>query len=236
MSREMPMQDTALQAGGRPTWRPSSAVAKWFEGKGLDELAVIEHGGKVLYPETLKRRVVKTGQHEEVAVLVMVPGTRERVVSRVDAVRWACQLLGKDAPERHTIAEVESRIGEVYWQHIDNVCLLSHCVFEAGATPPRRYALPEVLDGLHPSGALYDLLERLDWWATQEDPRVQEAQLDEETVLEVAAAIARREHTGPLLAIDGRARERCITTMARLLVTSRTPKSSSPSPATSTPA
>lgn len=213
--------ETAL-GEGTPTWTPSTNAARWFEGKSLEDLEQLELGGRHYYPETLKRRVVKQGQEESIPVLVRIPNTAEKAQARVAALTWAGQLLGKQAPPELTIDGVRARLGAVYWEHIDNVCLLSRCVFEL-APPHRRYALPEILDAHHPPSSLYDLLERLDWWATQEDPRIGE--IDEETVLEVAAAIARKGHTGPLLAIAGLGRESCIVSMARQLVTSRTPKS-----------
>lgn len=230
MRRDPDSEETAL-GEELPRWKPSSEVAQWFEGKSLEDLQVLEHGGRFFYPETLKRRLVKEGQHEEVAVRVRVPSTRDRAIARRDALQWAGELLGKQAPKALTIDAIRDRLGAIYWEHVDNCCLLSHCIFEPDE-PLRRYALPDILDAHHPPAALYDLLERLDWWAAQEDPRVGE--LEEEAVVEVAAAVARRGHTGPLLAIDGRARESCITTMARLLTSSRTSKSSSPSPGTST--
>ncbi len=214
-----------------PTWAPSSTTARWFEGKDLSEIEILEHGGRHLYPEQIKRRVVKTGQEEAVDVLVRIPSTTEKVRARRDALRWGAELLSLSKGEAVTIDAIRARAGEVYWQHIDNVCLLSHCVFETDE-PYRRYALPEILDAHHPQGALYDLLERLDWWAMQEDPRI--GDLNEDQLVEIAAAIAGKGHTGPLLAIDGRARESFIVSMASRLSSSPTPKSSSPSPATST--
>jgi hypothetical protein len=223
--------EPALGPDDQPAWEPSSEVARWFEGKGLDQLELVESGGRFLYPDTLKRKVMKEGQEEAIKVLIRVPSTRDRVLARADALQWAKELCGKSAPDKLTVDAVRAVVGPIYWEHIDNICLLSHCVM-TWEEPHGRYAYPDILDAHHPSSALYDALERLDWWAGREDPRMTE--LDEDVVVEVAAAIARCGNTGPLLAIDGLARDSCVITMARLLSSSRTPKSSSPSPATST--
>src|SRR5690606_33930286 len=86
-----------------PEWRPSTAVAQWFEGKDLRELEIIEHGGRQLYPETLKRKLVRDGTQQEVEVYVRIPSTAERALARRDALRWAGELLGREAPKPLTI-------------------------------------------------------------------------------------------------------------------------------------
>lgn len=217
----------------RPPWQPTDELERWFSGKELAELDIIEHEGRALYPDSIKQRDPKTGAIKAVPVRLRVPNTREKFQARKMALQLAKTWLGELAPEPLTVGGIQKAAGPNYWEHVDNVCLLSLCTFEA-TEPYARYALPEVLDGLHQPAALYELFDRLDWWAEQEDPRINESKLTPEAVVAVAAAIARRGHTGPLLAIDGRARVSCVITMAELLTSSRTPKSSSPSPETST--
>lgn len=213
-------------------WAATSALAQWFEGKSLEQIDVLEHEGRALYPETIKRRNPKTRALEVVPVRLRIPNTREKVAARKLALRWAQKQLGDMAPKPLDVEGVQKLLGANYWSHIDNVCLLSLCTFEPAA-PHAQFGLPDYLDSFPPA-SLYELFDRLNYWADQEDPRINESVLTPEAVLVVAKAIAKGGHIGPLHAIDGAAQSTFVRIMAELLTNSPTRKSSSPSPETST--
>lgn len=208
-------------------WRQSAeGFAQWLEGKSLEELEVVEAGGRELYRETL-RKVVK-GNALEVPVLFRVPNIAEKAKSKGDALRLARKWLGigNDAPPL-TIASTVALIGETYYSHIENLCLLSYAIrdpdFEESKKDYPRHMLPDYLDAHYPTPTLYDALERLDWYAIREDPRLTE--WSEDRFVEIIRAIDKRRNLTPLAAIAGRSRESFVLSMASRLASYLTPKS-----------
>lgn len=212
---------------GPPAWEPSTEIATWFQGVDPAQLQIVhDMNGRPLYPDTLKRKSPVRGE-EAVPVLVRTPNTMERLQSRRDAIQWVERAASWPAKERGpmTLDQAKDALGVVYFEHVDNLCLLSLCLFERTLVEgkPQRLGFAEYLDGHFPTTALYDMLERLDWWSNQEDPRVQE--VTPEVVADIAQAISRKKNTSPLLAIAGPARESLLLSMAQQLAASRTPRS-----------
>jgi hypothetical protein len=214
-----------------PQWRPaaSDAIERWLSSSTLEELELREQGGRAMYPETLKRRnPAAPGKLEEIEVLLRVPNVLEQARSRVMSLDWAKELLELD--RRPTIEEAQASLGEVYWDSLDTICLLSLCIFDAeplGDEHPRYMMNPRDLVQGHPHSALSDIKERLDHYFELESPRLD--QVGEKEFHLVVNAIAKAGNAGPLVVIAGSAQASFITTMAVRLQPYLTEQSGSPS-------
>jgi len=206
----------------------TAAAAKWAK-LTPEELEVIESGGRACYRDKLKRKDPKTGETQEVPVMVRAPNTLDKAHSRLEALAWA-QKLAKDhgQAEPRDVKAAEALYG-AYFDELDTMCLLSRCVLEV-EPPHDPYMLPEMLVAHHPRATLLDIWERLAIRVSQEDIRASE--LTESEVLAMVAEIDRRRDLGPLAAIALHARDSFVLTTASLLQSYLTGKRSSPSTAT----
>lgn len=101
-------------------------------------------------------------------------------------------------------------------------------------TPPHaQYADVEELLQDYDEASLQDVLSRISVYRQLLDPR--ESNLTEEDVWQKIAAVARREHLGPLADIAGHEQASCVIFMARMALQSPTGQSWLQSTETSTP-
>ncbi|MEE9395182.1 MAG: hypothetical protein V3W41_22045 [Planctomycetota bacterium] len=213
----------AASAGGapkEPQWEPSppDAIKAWLEGKGPAEFAALEQEGRPLYPEAIHRHNPKSGNMEQIDVMLRVPTTMEQLRARTNTLDYLQQHAGLDA--RPTKVECEALWGEDYFDNTDTVFLLELCVLDVeplanGVRPP--YMRAEFLDKMHPRASLHAIYERLNFYQAIEDPRVTE--LTEEQFGQTVAAIAKQRNLSPLVVIDGRAHASFVISMAERLTT-----------------
>jgi hypothetical protein len=222
----------------RTTWQASTAASDWLEGKDPADLDVIELGGRRLYPDTIRRRGTKGDASKvvEVPVRLRVPSTADKALARLDALRWARELVaqqGTKVAEQMTIAVAESLLGRTYFDELDTKCLLARCMFEADP-PHDQYLLYGLLDSRHDHASLMEVWDRLNFYWDWEEPRT--AEVDEGRFLAMVAAIDRVRNLSPLAGIAGSERVSFILSMASRLLPSPTGSSGAPSTASSTPA
>jgi hypothetical protein len=208
----------------RPEHNP---ILDWLAGKRPEDLAIIEHEGTRLYPDTLKRRTSSDpNELEIVEVLIRPPTSRDKAMARLDALQWALKLAReggrKDLPPALTIQQAEAMLGATYFDELDTKCLVARCTHNPDP-PHDQYLLPWILDTRHEHGSIMDLWDRISFWYDFTDVRVDE--LDDEQFLQVLAAIDTVRNVTPLLGFAGAARDGFVTTMARQLLSYRTPKS-----------
>jgi len=173
-----------------------------------------------MYPETIRRRDPKTGELQEVKLLVRVPTSMEIARSRLKALDWVKREARLSS--RPTLGEAEAIFGPSAFDEIDTVFFLAACLFDldpmGNSHPP--YMIASELDANHPRASLHDLYARVSFYQSTEDPRVPE--LTEAEFSQTVAAIAKAGNLSPLVVIDGRAHSSFIATMASQLAAYQT--------------
>jgi hypothetical protein len=185
---------------------------EWLDGKTIEELAAIEHGGRTLFPDKI-RRVKADGTHEDVDVYVRVPRAVEVMQARADAIAF----FKKRALDRKEEADL--------FDQLDTLSVLARAIRDK-APPHDQYQPLEFLLSNEPgkgfdTESLMDVWTRLEAYRKMIDPRV--TVVSEEDAIRAAFAIARVNNISPLAGIAGHELDSCIVTMACLLVKFLTP-------------
>lgn len=201
---------------------------EWLAHKSASDLETIEFEGRLMYPDTLKRRGRKDAVIEE-PVLFCPANTAELTA----ATREARNLIAKDEKRPTlTVEEAKALVGPTRWEEIENVHVLSKVLRYVEPPHKPRWGA-EFLATAFPRAALTEAWDRLEFYTQRDELRLDG--LSEEDFVVMVNAIARVKHTGPLVVIDGSARESFVSSMAVRLQSFLTSSSSSPSGETSTP-
>jgi hypothetical protein len=210
-------------------WPSDDEIPAWLRGKTIDELHAIEHNGRVLFPEALRRRDEK-GRIIETPCLVAIPTDAERAMGRLDAVARVATITKKKPT---TIEDARALIGADVFENLDTFGILARCILEP--TPPHgRAYLLDVLVETFPPSTLFELYGRLDMLAKLWSPQLDE--LTEERFWTLVVQIAKVRNLSPLAGIGGLGQVTCVLRMAQTLYDLRTRRHFSPSNETSTPA
>jgi hypothetical protein len=207
----------------------SDPVIDWANGLSVRDLEIIEHEGRYLYPDSLKRRNPKTGELVEVPILVAVPSALERLEGRIEALDFLRRKLKREGALSYE--DAVRIVGNDQYEEIEHHHLLSKVLFRREA-PHGQYMLPEFLLQVH-RGQLVDIYDRIDFYSRVEDPRIKE--LTEAQFVAILQAIVKTRGLGPLVGIAGGMRDAFVLSMAYQLEGFLTRKPSSQPPATSTP-
>lgn len=201
-------------------------TAEWLRGKTLADLQAIEHGGRLLFPDVL-RRARADGKWEEVPVMLRVPRPQERAAARVEAV----ELFRTRKLDRQADADL--------FDEFERMALLARCILER--TPPHeQHALTDWLLGSggegkgYDQGTLWDAWQKIQAYQSMTSPQAED--MGVEDIVAAARGVARVGNLTPFAAIAGPAQDACVIGMARLLDAYLTDRSSGPSPETSTAA
>lgn len=145
------------------------------EGKTWDELEVLESSGRLLFPDSIKRRG-KTRQIEEVAICIRVLRKDEKRAARLEARAWASKL-GVDVEKDRDIFE-----------DLDTLCILARAIRERAA-PHEQHQQAEWLESHYDSGSLAQIWDRLSVYEQMIDPRLDEMSEDDfwRTVLSISS-------------------------------------------------
>jgi hypothetical protein len=195
-------------------WEPSppKEVEDWLAGKTSVDFDAIEEGGRALYPDIIRRRDPKTGELQQVHIMLRVPNHIETMRARIKALDW-CQRELK-LPTRPTKEDAERIFGADYFDELDTLFILEKAIRDkdpVGGGHP-QYMVAEDLVKLHPKTSIIDVFQRVSFYQKIEDPRLPE--LEEGQFMQVVAGIARARNCGPLVVIDGRAQTSFIVSMA----------------------
>lgn len=194
----------------------TSVIDKWLDGRALEDIEVLERGGRSLYLDSIKRVDPKDpGKIIEQPVYVRVPHPLELAKSKAETLSMLEQSLGRKSL---TIQSAKDIVGALVFEELDNMVLLSNCLFRKD-DPATQYMMVSYLMDGHPRASLNELFERVSFYMELEDPRVKH--LDEKVFWEVVDTIARKKNLGPLVAIAGPAQRSCIITMADQLLSYR---------------
>lgn len=213
---------------------PPIDIPAWFAGKSIEELNAIEASGRVLIPDAI-RTIGAKGQEKLTPVMTRVPTEHERSLARMDAVAHVARLSGQvmGARQNWTVERAKEAVGVEVFENIDSVAIVARCLLET-EPPHGQFMLLEVLIGSFPISTLFEMYERLDFYARLFSPLVEA--IDEEQFWGAVAAIAGKRNLGPLAVMLGSLQSAFITRMAAELWSSRQQSSFSPSTETSTPA
>ena len=196
------------------------ALLGWLEGKTWEELEAIEHEGRLLFKDTLKKRDAR-GRVVEKPVRIRVPRQMERSRARTLARKWLAELGLDEEKDAH------------HFDAYETICLVA-CAVREDAAPHEQHMLHQDLAAQCDVKTILELWDRVNFYDKLSEPRLGE--VDAATFHAVVRAIARKGNLSPLVAIAGDTQDAFVVRMAEALTSSPTFSASSPSPATSTPA
>lgn len=194
----------------------SGPVFEQLLGKSWGDLEVLEHDGRLLFPEKIYKRNAR-GKFDGQDVLLRVPREPDLRWARVEARRMA---LDHEPPldldrDRDLVDNLES------------MCLLSRCMRDPKDPKVEFDPFPSHLESSWDKESLLQLYEKLDRLTQVIDPRPEE--ITEEQMIALAAAIVKERHILPLAVFGPAAQNTCIVYMAERLLISLASKSSSDS-------
>lgn len=179
---------------------------EWLEGKTVEDLALIEHGGRMLFPDKI-RRVTAAGKFEDVRVLVRVPRTVEIMDARRDARKF-CKDKGLDPQEDADLFE-----------QLDQMAVLARALRDPNSPQDQFQPLEFLLSNEPGKGfdteSLVDVWRRLEIYRKMIDPAV--TRVSEDDVVRAAYAIDKVQNLSPLVGIAGNELDSSIITMASML-------------------
>lgn len=186
-------------------------VHEWLRGKTIEELAIVEHGGRALFPDKIQR-VKADGSFESVDVYVRVP----RHVEVMQARHEAREFFRK--------RKLDPKEDNDLFEQLDTFAVLARAIRDK-APPHDQFQTLEFLLSNEPgkgfdTESLLDVWTRLEVYRKMIDPRV--TVVSEDDALRAAYEIDRVQNISPLAGIAGHELDSCIFTMASLLVKYRT--------------
>jgi hypothetical protein len=197
-------------------------VDEWMKGKTAADFNTIEFGGRLLWPDKI-RKLKPGGDFEEIEVCLRVPRWDEELT----AVAQASALLkerGLEREEHEAIYETAEQLAKVA------------LAIREPKSPHGQWQPFEHLIGSKEMGVetreLFGVWQRVELYGRLQDARL--AEIDEPTAVAIAHAVAEVRNLSPLVAIAGEGVDSCVISMATSLVRCLTDKSYSPLPATST--
>lgn len=190
------------------------AAKKW------DELEAIEHEGRTVFFDAIRRRT-KDGKIIEVPIGIRVLRKDERIKARLEARKWAAQLgIDKEAdPE--------------IWDDCDTLCILARAIRDR-EPPHDQHLTYEMLQQTYEMRSLEEIWEKYGTYEDKTDPR--DAVQSEDEFWALVAAMLKARDIRPLIESAPLSRNASILRLAELSVTSPTFKSWSKRFESSTPA
>lgn len=215
-------------------------IGRWLAEKPPEMQDTICIGGRLLWPETLKRRV-DGGRVIEEKCMIRVPTALEKAQAVLETNKQIAEAVAYPPAKRPlTRVVAEEILGPAAYGEMHCATLMAFAIrsFEA---PHGAMYHPTLITKEIPLTALYDLFDRLDLYADLEDVRISQ-EINQEMFDAIVVAVARSASTGPLAVCDGARREQLIVRMAKELAALKSPTpapetsaSSSESSETSTP-
>lgn len=196
-------------------------VLEQIRSKRWDELGVLEHGGRLLFPEKIFARNPKTGKFEGTPVLLRVPRGDDLRKARIEA-----RSIAKDE-------QLDEKEDAGLFSDLETLCILWLSIRET-ADPYGPFAMdPRDLEKRFDRPSLEQTNFRLTEYRRIIDPNVSGIPEDELAV--VTAAIVTRQNLLPLAVYDSATQTRFVVTLATLHQVFLTARSSLGSPEPSTP-
>jgi hypothetical protein len=189
-------------------------------GKAWEDLETLEFGGRLYFPDVIKRRT-QSGALEEVPICIRVPRKDEKRAARLDARAWASRL------------KVDTEKDSDLFDDMDSICILARAIRERNE-PHDQFQLPDWLEEHFDSGSLAQLWDRLQWYEQMVDPRL--AVMDEDQFWTTVLAIGRTHTALPLTDFGPDAQKSFVLSAALQALLSPTLKSYLESRGSSTPA
>jgi hypothetical protein len=211
-------------------------LAKWLEGRSLEDLEVIELDGEALYPDSIPRFNWGTRKIEETPVYLRVHGGQDRIIARQRVIADLAPRSKSKTGETliTTIEQARTTFGADVVEHAEAVHLLALSL-RRREDPKLPLMAAQDLEKVLSTVAVDVTLAKIEHWRATFDQRISEAQLSDPKVFwPCVAAIAKRGDLGPLVVIAGPAQPSFIIRMAVELQGYRTASSSQPSAESST--
>lgn len=164
-----------------------------LRGKKWEELELLEHDGRILFRDTLRKRAKGGDGWIEMPVLVQVLRKNERRAARLEAREWA----------RRAGVDVEK--DPALFEDLDNICILARSIRDTtpinGVYP--QHCSPEDLEVTYDAPSLEAIWQRLEAYRDMLDPGLKI--VDEHTFFGALAAIDQAGNMLPLAGIESRA-------------------------------
>lgn len=204
-------------------------VTEWVAGKTPADFDIMEFGGRVLWPDKIRRLKKSAGSaptFEEFPVLLQVPRFDEELMAAADAERiLADRGIVRGKSDRY----------EQFLEQLEVFAKVARAIREP-KPPHAQWRSVDVLIATKETGIevreLFGVWQRLEVYAKMQDARI--AEIDEPLAVQMAYAITEARNLSPLVAIAGAEVDSFVISMASTLVRCLTDRSYSPSLATST--
>lgn len=182
-------------------------VFEQVAAKRWDDLGVLEHEGRLLFPEKIWKRDRRSGKFVGVDVILVVPRGPELRKAR----REAYELLKEDG-----LDPVKDRD---QFKDLEDLCILWYAIRDPAPTnegefPPHLAADPRDLEKRFDRPSLDQVYNRLDKLRRAIDPKVSGLSAGE--LAAITAAMVARQDLAPLAACDGATQHSLLITLAAL--------------------
>lgn len=177
-----------------------------LRSKTWEELEAIEHEGRVLYPDALRRRTAK-GEVTEKKVLIRVLRKDERRKAFLEAVKLA-QGSGVLPKELADLSNVRAKaIDDQLFDDLDTLCILARAIRDP--EPPHvQHGTAEDLEHDYDMRSIEELWSRYKVYEDRSDPRLEI--VDEKTMWSALRALAKAGHILPLTELASPSQNACI--------------------------
>ncbi len=203
---------------------PTNKTVEWLKGRTIEEMQAIEAGGRILFPDTVKR-ARKDGTFDEILICVRVPRPSEKQQARADAVR----IFKKQGLDRAQ--------DEDLFEELDTLAILARAMRDRAPPHDQFQPVEFLLSGDEKNGfdlgSLYEVWERLKVYQSMIDPRLDV--VTEDDVVAAVLAIDMVQNLSPLVVMAGGAMDTFVVRMASLTASLLTGNGSSKPTVTSTP-
>jgi hypothetical protein len=184
---------------------------EWLKGKKVEDLAIIEHGGRVLFKDAVKR-IRSDGSFEEIEIRVRVLRDIEKMKAR------------KEAREIFAKQKLDPKEDADLFEQLDTMAQLARAMRSKDAPhdqfQPLEYLLSDKPGEGFDSESLIDVWRHLEIYSKMVNPAV--TVVTEDDVIRSARAVSEVQNLSPLVGIAGTELDSYVITMASLLVSSLT--------------
>ena len=217
------------------------SIARWWRDKTPEQIASIaSYDGRILWPETVRKRLAGGGIAETPCYLQM-PEPIEKMQAVVATNMEVAKVYKITDPARLPLSREEAvrMIGEVEWGELHSSILMAFCIVEAKPIEGREdgarrlmFQPSTIIREIGLSGA-YNMYKRVELYRALEDVRINE--ITPEMLDDIITKLARCMSLAPLYDFSGAVQAAVVVSMAVEIIRLRASSSSSDLPSISMP-
>jgi hypothetical protein len=214
-------------------------LVRWWRDKTPEQvMSIAAHDGRILWPDTVKKRIEAQGI-KEIPCYLAVPTPIERMQAVVCVNAEVARIAKITDPKMLPLsrADAERFVGPSEWEALHTAMQMAFCIYEHATIegrPERRLMfLPQNIVRDVGMSTLYDINKRVEMYEALEDVRINE--WSPEIMDGMVTLVARCMSLAPLRVYSGSLQEKIIVEAFSELARLRSGGPSSESPSTSTP-